>query len=361
MDVVALRLQSQRLAGNPLRNAADVVRWFGAVQAQDYAAASWAIGQRSVSATSAVVDRAFERGAIVRTHVLRPTWHFVAPEDVRWMLALTGPRVIAGQRGRHRQLGLDAATIRRAIATIASALERHDLLTRDELGVALKRARIDPAGQRLPHLLMLAELHGLVCSGGRRGKQFTYTLLDARVPAARVLPREEALVELARRYLRSHGPATIHDFSWWSGLSVGDARAAFEVNASRLSRFEVDGRAYWYAPAGKAATRPGPLAHLLPYYDEYVVAYRFRGGSFDEKTLRATPAFDALSPRLFVGGKLRGGWRRTFAKDRVIVDVEPSTPLTPRERTATAAAMKRYGAFVGLPAVGGVDSITTTV
>ena len=350
MDVVALRLQSQRLAGNPLRNAADVVRWFGAVQAQDYAAASWAIGQRSVSATSAVVDRAFERGAIVRTHVLRPTWHFVAPEDVRWMLALTGPRVIAGQRGRHRQLGLDAATIRRAIATIASALERHDVLTRDELGVALKRARIDPAGQRLPHLLMLAELHGLVCSGGRRGKQFTYTLLDARVPAARVLPREEALVELARRYLRSHGPATIHDFSWWSGLSVGDARAAFEVNASRLSRFEVDGRAYWYAPAGKAPMRIGRLAHLLPSYDEYVVAYRFRGGSFDG-ALRAVPAFDALSPRLFVGGKLRGGWRRTFAKDRVIVDVDPSTPLTSRERTATAAAVKRYGTFLGLPAM----------
>src|SRR5207253_6915162 len=159
--------------------------------------------QRSEAVTSALVDRALQRGAIVRTHVLRPTWHFVAPEDVRWMLALTGPRIIAGQRGRHRQLGLDAATIRRAIATIARALDRDDVLTRDEIGAALKRARIDPGGQRLPHLLMLAELNGIVCSGGRRGKQFTYALLDARVPAGRGRPRGEALGEGGRRSLRS--------------------------------------------------------------------------------------------------------------------------------------------------------------
>ena len=209
------------------------MRWLGAVQAQDYHGAKWALALRTRGVDSAALDRAFDAGAFLRTHVMRPTWHFVAPEDLRWLLALTGPRVHAVNAHPYRAFELDAPLFRRAHALLTRALRGGRSLTRLELATALEAGGIAARGQRLAYIVMHAEIDALVCSGPMRGKQHTYMLLEERVPPAPALARDEALATLARRYFTSHGPATAHDFAWWSGLTVADAREGVALAGRR--------------------------------------------------------------------------------------------------------------------------------
>ena len=262
MDVAIQRLRNQRLVGRPFATPEEVVGWLGAVQAQDYAGAKWAIGQRSRAGTDADVERACADGRILRTHVLRPTWHFVLPDDVRWMLALTAPRVRAAMAYYDRKLALDGAAFRRSQAVLQKALAgRQGADARGAGGGRSAAAGIEASGQRLGHIMMRAELDALITSGPRRGKQSTYALLDERAPGGRTLARDEALAELAGRYFASHGPALPQDFAWWSGLTVGDARRGIESASPRLASATVDGKTYWHAPGGeprdarRAATR----------------------------------------------------------------------------------------------------------
>jgi hypothetical protein len=270
------------------------------------------------------------------------------------MLALTGARVKATMASYDRKLELDEATYRRSNAAIAKALRDGAHLTRPELGEALRRARVEPGGtQRLSHLVLRAELDAVVCSGPRRGKQFTYALLDERVPAAPPRDRDEALLALATRYFATRGPATPHDFAWWSGLTVGDARRAVDMAGDALERVTVDDTAYWAAPPVVAPPRPrAPVAHLLPNYDELFVGYRNRAAA--GQRLRA---FDsaAVAEVLFahvveVDGQFLGGWTREIGRDRVEVALDFLVEPTPRERKAIAGAAARYGAFLGLDA-----------
>jgi hypothetical protein len=198
-NLLGARLFNQKLLRSDFRSPAEVVRWLGAVQAQDYPAAKWGLALRAPGVSDADVERAFEEGDILRTHVLRPTWHFVAPSDIRWMLSLTGPRVHAAQAYYYRILGLDPKTRRRSRAAVERALRGGAALTRAELALVLKRHRIAVDGLRLAHLMADAELEGVVVSGPRKGKQFTYALLEERAPGAPDLPREEALAELTLR------------------------------------------------------------------------------------------------------------------------------------------------------------------
>ncbi len=214
-EIPQLRLRWQHLSSAALNEPIDVVRWLTAVQSQDYYGAKWSLALRLQTAVDADLDALFNAGAILRTHVLRPTWHFVLPEDIRWLLQLTAPRVHAMNAGMYRQLELDGATRQHALSVMARALESGNHLTRPELGQALQKAGIPHAesGQRLTYIVMSAELDGLLCSGPRRGKQFTYALLDEWVPPAPERSRDEALAELTHRYFRSHGPATVYDFA----------------------------------------------------------------------------------------------------------------------------------------------------
>ena len=245
-DILPRRLRSQRVVGPGARkfeSAREAVHWMGAVQSQDYLAAKWAVGQRMKACTDAAFDEAFSRGDILRTHVLRPTWHFVSPADLRWMLALTAPRVNALRAYYNRQHGLDEAVFARSRAVIAKALEGGAHRTRDELGDILATAKIGGGPERRGNILLDAELEGLVCSGPLRGKHHTYALVEARAPeAARAPSRDEALAELARRFFVSHGPATLKDYVWWSGLTVADARAGVENVTPRLAREVVGDR-----------------------------------------------------------------------------------------------------------------------
>ena len=334
-----------------MTSAIDVVRLFGAVQAQDYAGAMWALGQRTSGITEAEVGRLYDEGKILRTHVMRPTWHFVLPDDIRWLLDLTGARLRRGFTPRHRQLGLDEADVSRAVSIFGEALAGGRFLTRTELGDRLRAAGIAPEGQRLPHLLGAAEVAGAIISGPRRGKQMTYALLAERAPGAQVLERPEALAELTRRYFRAHGPAQLQDFVWWSGLTVSDARTGLALAGADLDHQTIDDKDYWLAP-GVSADDPGMVAHLLPNWDEYTVGYRDRAA--------AHPPDGSLHPDLFaygnilsnvvtIGGKVRGGWRRVSGAGGVRIEIRVPARLAAAEAAAVDDAAHRFGRFLEVP------------
>ncbi|HET6148210.1 MAG TPA: winged helix DNA-binding domain-containing protein [Polyangia bacterium] len=354
LRVVQRRLRHQRLAGPPLDDAPAVVGWLVAVQSQDYLGAKWAVAQRTRAVSDAEVEAAFARGTILRTHVLRPTWHFVLPADIRWLLRLTAPRVQAQSATYYRQAGLDVRTLARGDEVLARTLQGGKQLTRDELGAALRTAGLSTDGLRLTLLSMHAELEGAICSGPRRGKQFTYAALDDRAPATRHLPRDQALVTLARRYFASHGPATTHDFAWWSGLKVSDANAAIGALDGELAAMRAGGLTFWVGGPARAPSRRGAASlRLVPNFDEYLISARDHAAVLDARLLRSLGARDSVLANHVVSGSGRivGDWRRTLKGDAVTVLVTPSAPLEAGDRAALAAEVERYGRFLGLRAV----------
>lgn len=350
-DIARQRLRNQRLVGTPCETPAAAVQWLCAVQAQDYAGAKWAVAQRTTGATNAALDRVFDDGTILRTHVMRPTWHFVTPADIRWLLALTAPRVHAANASYYRRLELDDTVFARSNALIARALQGGSQLTRAELARALDDGGIAASGQRLAYLLMRAELDAVIGSGARRGKQFTYALLDERVPATRGVPRDEALAMLTRRYFASHGPATLQDYAWWSGLAASDVRAGVAMAAPHLAHERVGDRTYWFTTPMPTACVPNPTVHLLPNYDEHLVAYRDHRASFDASVLkdmdpRNTALIDAS---IVLNGHVVGGWRRTVGKNAVAIETNLFAPLDRTALAAVAGAAEGYGRFMGMP------------
>jgi hypothetical protein len=354
VDICRWRLAEQFLTTRGPQRGADVVRELGAVQAQDYAGAKWAVGQRTRGATHTKIEREIDTGQILRTHVLRPTWHFVAADDIRWMLELTAPRVTAMMAPANRRLELDRPVFLRTNAVFVRALEGGRSLTRAELAQQLERARIPiGTGQRLGHMMMQAELDGIVVSGPRRGKQFTYALLDERVPATPSSTREESMVELSRRYFRTRGPATPNDFAWWSGLTVADAKRAIELNGDALTRVTIGDRPYWLRADDIRPPRIAGTTHLLPNYDEYFIGYRDRS-AIAERLRDASTVMggNALIPHVIVsGGQLAGIWKRAVDKGSVVVTLAPLTKLTAAEISRVTAAARRFGAFLELPIV----------
>jgi winged helix DNA-binding protein len=344
------RLARQFLSTPTLRSATDVVRTLGAVQSQDYGGAKWALAQRASGLTDADVERAFAGGAILRTHVLRPTWHFVLPADARWMLELTAPRIRASQAYHERWLELAAPEFRKSNRVLERALEGGRHRTRSELAVLLRRGGVrTPTGQRVGQLLMRAELDRVIISGPRRGEQFTYALFDERVPAAPARDSDEALVDLIRRYFTTRGPATLQDFAWWSGLTVADATRGVAAAGTALERFTLAGRNYWQVPS-RGTRRAARVAHLLPNYDEYVVGFRDRS-AVAERLVAARPRqrVDGLIGHVVVvDGQIVGRWRRTLGKT-LDLQLQLLVPLTAREHDLVRRAAQRFGTFLGLP------------
>src|SRR5947209_5039282 len=320
----------------------------GAVQAQDFAAAKWALGLRLQGVTDDDIEQAFTHGAILRTHVMRPTWHFVSPADIRWLLALTAPRVQAASAYYSRKLELDDAVFKCTNAVLANALQGGKQLTRDELASALEQAGIATEGeQRVAYIVMRAELDGVICSGARRGKQFTYALLTERALQARTLARDEALAELTMRYFTSHGPATIQDFVWWSGLTVADASAGLAMVTSHLLHETIGGQRYWFSPSAPPAQDLSPLAYLLPNFDEYTVGYTDRSAIFDAlHTNKLDPRTGLLSNAMVLDGQVIGTWKRTFKKNTIVIEANPFISLGDTETRAFAAAASRYAEFL---------------
>jgi hypothetical protein len=351
LDIAQKRLHNQHITRRTLETPQALVEWLGAVQAQDFAAAKWALGLRLQGVTDDDIEQAFTDGAILRTHVMRPTWHFVSPADIRWLLALTAPRVHAASAYYTRKLELDDAVFRRTHTVLANALEGGKQLTRDELASALQQAGIATEGeQRVTYIMMRAELDGIICSGARRGKQFTYALLAERAPQARSLDRDEAMAELTTRYFTSHGPATIQDFIWWSGLTVADAKAGLAMATSHLLHEAISGQTYWFSPSTPPMQGLSQAAYLLPNYDEYTVGYTDRSAIFDAlHTHKLDPRSGLLGNAMVLDGQVVGNWKRTLKKNAVVIEANPFIPLSNTENRAFATEASRLGAFLRMP------------
>jgi hypothetical protein len=351
LDIAHRRLHNQHITGRTLETPQALVEWMGAVQAQDFAAAKWALGLRLQGVIDDDIEQAFSDGAILRTHVMRPTWHFVSAADIRWLLALTAPRVHAASAYYNRKLGLDDAVFKCTHAVLANALQGGKQLTRDELASALGQAGIATEGeQRVTYIMMRAELDGIICSGARRGKQFTYALLAERPPQARSLDRDEALAELTRRYFTSHGPATMHDFVWWSGLTVADVNAGLAMVKSHLLHETIDGQTYWFSASTPYARGLSQTAYLLPNYDEYTVGYTDRSAIFDAlHTNKLDSRSGLLTNTMVLDGQVVGTWKRTFRKNTIVIEATPFVPLSNTEARVFAASANRYGEFLHMP------------
>jgi hypothetical protein len=346
-------MQNQRLIGAGCATAEEVVGWLGAVQSQDYGPAQWSVAQRSRNLTESDLEQAVNVGAILRTHVLRPTWHFVRPADARWMLELTRPRVHAMSAYGERREALDAAVFKQAFAALVGGLDGGRHLTRPEIAACLQQAGVVAQAGRLGHILMRAELEGLICSGSRKGKQHTYALLDERVPAARRLSHDEALVELCVRYFTSHGPASARDFHWWSSLSMAEVRRGIAMAGSVLDCEAVDGVTYWFAASSAPNTTGSGQAHLLHMFDEYVVGYSETRRAFDAAGIGGS-LFQTINERqgvLTLDSQVTGTWRRTVSRDAVLIETRLYAPLDSAQMDALQAEARRLGAFLGRPAM----------
>src|SRR5262245_9673069 len=337
IDIALERLRNQRLVKTTFGDPVSVVRWLGAVQAQEYPVARWGLGLRGAGFGEADVEAAFNRGDILRTHVLRPTWHFVAPQDIRWMLGLSGPRVRKTMASYHRNYEIDDALLARSRRVIERTLRDGQARTRKEIGGALQSAGIDVKTLRLAFVVIDAELVGLICSGPRRGKDFTYTLLEARVPPAPAMDGDEALAELTRRYFTSHGPATIRDCSWWSGLTQTMIKRGLEILGSSVSKFETQGLTCWGCDPS-SRSRAGALpAHRLPIYDEFLIAYQDRVFvRRDAKTPKLYIGPDRFHHSIVIDGRLAGSWKPTDKDGRLTVAAATYGRVSRAERDAIA-------------------------
>jgi hypothetical protein len=351
-EIARRRLYNQRLWGAPCDSPEHVVGWLSAMQSQEFAYAKWSVAQRTHGATNAAMDQALADGTILRTHVLRPTWHFVLPADVRWLLDLTAPRVNALSGYYYRQLGLDDAVFTKTNALFSKTLKGGRQLTRTEFAGILRRSGIAASGQRLGYILMRAELDAVIISGALRGKQQTYASFDERVPRAKVVRRDDALAELTRRYFVSRGPATLKDYLTWSSLTAAEGRIGLEMAQPHLEHEVVGGRTYWFAPSSPRAKRASPVVDLIQGYDEYVMSYR------ESKDVLQLPgrASTVLSGEpiythaILLDGHVAGHWKRVLSKSLVSIQTQLYRPLISAEVRALQAAVHRYGRFMGQPA-----------
>lgn len=315
------RLINQRIATTKFSTATELVRWMGAMQAQDYSMVRWAIGSRLPESTDQQIAAAFDTGELIRTHLLRPTWHVVAAEDIYWLLDLTAPQIKALMKSRNKQLGLTEELFTKSNAVIEKALAGGKYLTRQELMTELRKANILTDSLRTAHLMLQAELDGIVINGACKGKQQTYALLDERVPNVKRLFREEALAKLARTYFQSHGPATLPDFVWWSGLSVTEAKHALEMIRSDFSSEKVESQTYWFSNSLLVSESDDASVYLLPAFDEFMISYRDRSASLAlENQQQAISGNGIFNPIIIVNGKVAGTWKRTLKKDKVVVE-----------------------------------------
>ncbi len=352
LDIPHLRLYNQQIAGTKCHTPGEVVAWLGAVQAQDYLGSLWAIGLRTPNANEDDIEQAIVDRTIVRTWPMRGTLHFVAAADVRWLLNLLTPRTVAGSAGRFRQLELDDIVFERSKELFIGALQGGKQLSRGAMYELLESANISTSGQRGIHILWRLAQEGIICFGARAGKQQTFVLLNEWAPEAKPMERAEALAELTKRYFTSHGPATIQDFVWWSGLPTADARSGLEMVKTQLAHEILNDHTYWLAQNTPVAKDISPTAYLLPAFDEYLVGYKDRGAVLDPLYRKqANAGGGMLNPTILIDGQIVGAWKRKLKKDTVVIKTSLFTTLSEAETSILATVANRYGTFLNMSAV----------
>ncbi len=347
-ELLQRRLSSQLLQPKRLGTAQDAVRHMGAMQAQDYAMAKWAIGIRSGEDES-FISQAIDSGKILRTHVLRPTWHLVAAEDIHWMLELTAPHLLGPLYSSSKKMGLDMALLRKATSIIRKLLSNHQYMTREEIMTALQKHHIPTDGLKPSHIMMHAEVERVVCSGPMRGKNFTYALMEERIGTTPAFAKEEALADLALRYFKSRGPATTADFSWWSGLNVTNSRLAVALIKNKLESVTIDGQVYLFSPESDPVGLKS--LHLLPAFDEFLISYKDRTAAIEvAHQPKAFTRNGLFNPVILINGKAEGVWKRTFNKNKVVFDFQPFQHIDEEKMMEIITAAGRYALFTGYEA-----------
>lgn len=346
-QLAAHRLYCQQTQPTSFKRASELVSWFGAIQAQEYAQAKWSIGMRLPHLTDEIVERDFNDGKILRTHLLRPTWHFVSAQDIRWMLQLTAPRVHQANAFMYRQSKLDESTFKASQRLIIKLLKGGNHLTREEINSKFEAAGIIASGFRLGYIMMHAELEGIICSGPRRGNQFTYALLEERVPAVKKLSRKEALMELTKRYFQSRGPATIRDFATWSGLMVNDCKEGIALIGGKLSNERVGKEMYYFYPNELNDFSLSDDIHLLSMYDEIIMGYKNRDAFFEYRnSLKPLPLIQ-FTNMILQSGQVIGTWRRDVQPKKLEIEFAFFKTPTARQIKLAKQSMKRMEQFVG--------------
>lgn len=348
-QIIHHRLVNQQIAKTKFTSPQEIVEWMGAMQAQDFAMAKWAIGLRLRDWKDSDVEKAFNKGVILRTHLLRPTWHFVTPVNIRWMLALTAPRIRAANAYMYAKLELDKKIFRRSNKILEKNLRDGKQLTRAMLNTAFKQAKISANGLRLGYIMMHAELDALICSGAWMGKQFTYALLDERVPSVKSLSRDEALIKFTRLFFTSRGPATITDFAYWSWLTVKDAKEGFEMIRSEFTTEIIGGSEYIFKSFKiENNLTSAQTSFLMPDYDEYGMSYKKRDvlnpHSIGGRMPKENPVFNHM---VIIDGVFGGTWQRAIKNKKLSVKTTCFSSLNKAQRSAVTNAVKKYKVFIG--------------
>jgi hypothetical protein len=342
--IANIRLSNHQLLGANDTMPHQIVAHFGMMQAQDFNFATWAVGLRLGSCTEKLVHDDINNGKILRTHVLRPTWHFVTPENIRWMLQLSAKRIMLSMKSRDRELGLTDEVYTKCYHLIESALEKEDNLTRDGLMNVFQNAGMEFNASQMYHVLAGAEANGLICSGVLYDKQHTYTLLEKRVPAIKPLTKEESMAKLARIYFTGHGPATLQDFVWWSGLSTGEARQGLEAVQPGFVSETIDGQKYWM-PDIDYQPPAGNTLCLLPAFDEYIVGYKDRTAVItSENHKKAISSNGVFRPVVVKNGRVTGLWKKASSANKPII-ITPFEPIDPATQQLIDRAAEKLKMF----------------
>lgn len=352
--IASHRLLNQGIASGLHGSPAGVVSALGAMQAQDWSSAIWAIALRSPGATEQSVEQVIAERKVVRTWPMRGTLHFVAADDVRWMLRLLTPRVIAGTSRRTRELELDDATFARCRKVFVRILQGGACVAREEMMERLEKAGISTDGGRGYHILFRLAQEGLICFGPRSGKAHTFVLLDEWIPQSRGWDREESLAELARRYFSSHGPATLQDFVWWSGLAVTDAKSGIALASAQLACTSIAGVNYWGPIEKNSEASASSPVHLLPAFDEYLLGYKDRSAVLDAAhSGKVNPGNNGVFMQtVIIQGRVCATWKRVLRKNSVAMTVHPFAPLRKSDRTALQSAAEHHARFLGVESAG---------
>ncbi len=347
-DIANKRLKSQLIDNKKNKKAKDIVEWMCAMQAQDFSMAKWAIGVRLDDSTNTQIDTAINKGEILRTHLLRPTWHFVSAEDIYWIIELAAPQIKSLIRSRNNQLELTATVINKSNDVIEKALENEKQLTREVLIAELTKAKIRTDENRASHILLCAELDKIICSGGLQGNKQTYALFEKRVKQKNILNREEAVSILAKKYFNSRCPATLQDFIWWSGLSVKEARFGLENIKSDLRSETIDSLVYWMPDSFNVSITNINSIYLLPAFDEFLISYKNRSASIHPSLQKKAVSDNGIfRPIIVVNGQVTGIWKRTIKKDNVIIDIDFFRKHSKSELKCIEKSAEVYGNFMG--------------
>jgi hypothetical protein len=346
-DISIRRLTSQQILATRFKSIPEMVSWMGAMQAQDYYMMKWAVGLRIPLATDSAVEESLAKGEVLRTHLLRPTWHLVSATDLRWILELTAPQIKPFIRNWLKRLELDGSVIENGKAILEKALSGQNHLTREEIARQLEQGNFSVSDLRLSHFLMACELDGLICSGKTKGKKQTYALLDERAPATGNLSKEEALHRLAERYFTSHGPATLQDFIWWSGLTIRDSRKALDLIKGRLETIKTDEREHYFLPTSAVQEQRQPKAFLVPAFDEFLISYRDRTDALEKNHhSKAISNNGIFRPTVVIDGTVAGLWKKVIRKGVVTVEYDFFRPIGKEEQKRIDEAESQYLQFL---------------